>query len=357
MAPETAGESSAAAATAATGTEGEKQAPAAPPVGAGEQQPPTEPAEGGATPAEAQLPVKEQPAWQPGQLPAEGREKAAPVVRRRARELGIDLTEVQGSGPDGRILLQDLEGREPEGKQEAKPAGEPGRAVAQMPEEGSRPLPRLRAAVARIVSQSWDSIPHFTVTMEIAMDDAESIRRQLKHSGILVTVNDLVVKSVAVALQKFPQLNASYTGGGMMLHADINVGVAVGVRDGVLIPVVRGCQHLSLQEISLASHKLAERARSGALSEQEMAGGTFSVSNLGMYGVSDFTAIIYPSQSAVLTVGAVADTAVIREGVPACGKIMKVTLCADHRLVDGAYAAGFLSELKVILENPVRLLI
>jgi len=143
----------------------------------------------------------------------------------------------------------------------------------------------------------------------------------------------------------------------MQVHSEINIGIAVAVPDGVLIPVIHGCQDLTLAEISLGGHGLAERARSGSLSEQDMSGGTFAISNLGMYGVSQFSAIIFPSHAAVLAVGAVIDTAVVRDGAPACAKVMMVTLSADHRLVDGTYAAQFLVELKNILENPLRLLV
>ena len=329
-------------AAAAVATPAEAGKPAAP--GTGER-----PAAGGAEAGGAQGPV-----------PPESRERAAPVVRRRARELDIDLSQVKGSGPEGRILLQDLE------QHEAAPA-EPERPTPSSPAtptvakaaagQGLTPFSRIRGAIAKTVSESWSSIPHFMVTMEIYMDDAEDLRRQLKQSDMPVTINDLVVKGVALALQGFPQLNASFAPGGMRLHDDINIGIAVGVPDGVLVPVVSGCQHLTLLEISKASRALVERARAGSLSEQEMSGGTFSVSNMGMYGVSQFTAIIYPSQAAVLAVGAVADAAVVRAGVPGSAKLMKVTLSADHRLADGAYAAEFLVELKRILENPVRLLV
>jgi len=331
--------------------EGESQAQphAAPPAAKGEEQTPAKPAEvsaaAGAQPAAA--------AGAPAQV-AESRERAAPVVRRRARELGIDLGQVKGSGPDGRILLQDLE----------RPGGAPtekGRAATSAVQapigEVVTPLPRLRAAVARTVSESWSTIPHFTVTMEIAMDEAESVRRQLKEAGQPVTVNDLLVKGAALALQGFPRLNASFTAEGMREHPEFNIGVAVGVPDGVLVPVIPGCQRLSLLQIAEASRGLVGRARSGSLSEQEMSGGTFSISNMGMYGVSQFSAIIHPSQAGVLAVGEVADAVVVRGGVPACARVMKVTLSADHRLVDGAYAAEFLTELKKIMESPVRLLI
>ena len=278
--------------------------------------------------------------------PAESRERAAPVVRRRARELGVDLASVKGSGPDGRILLQDLERHETPAE-----SGQPSAA------KGPRPLSRLRAAIAKTVSESWRSIPHFDVSMDLLMDEAEAVRRQLKQSGVAVTLTGVLVKGVSLALQKFPLLHASFAADGVQLHGEINVGIAVAVPDGVLVPVIHGCQGLSLAQISTAGRGLAERARAGSLSEQEMSGGTFSVSNLGMYGVSQFSAIIYPSHAAVLAVGAVVDTAVVHAGALACAKVMKVTLSADHRLVDGAYAAQFLVELKGILENPVRLLI
>ena len=310
----------------------------------------------------------------PGGPAAESRERAAPVVRRKARELGIDLGQVKGSGPEGRILLQDLESYEAAPARPAQPTppaaaeagaetARPAAAEAGAPPgarlEGAQAIPmsRLRGAVAKTVSESWRSIPHFTVTMDIAMDDAESLRRQLKQSGMAVTLNDLVVKGVALALKAFPRLNATFAEGGIRQHGEINIGVAVGVPDGVLMPVIPGCQRLSLLQISEVGHALVERARSGSLSEQDMSGGTFSVSNLGMYGVSEFTAIIYPSQAAVLAVGAVVDAAVVRAGAPVSAKVMKVTLCADHRVTDGAYVAEFLVELKKILENPVRLLV
>jgi pyruvate dehydrogenase E2 component (dihydrolipoamide acetyltransferase) len=218
-------------------------------------------------------------------------------------------------------------------------------------------LSRLRTAIARTVAESWETIPHFSVTTDVIMDEAEALRRQLKDCGFAVTLNDLVVKGVAVALQKFPRLNASFTADAIELHGEINIGVAVGVPDGVLVPVIAGCQRLSLLEMSAAGRRLVDRARSGALSEQEMSGGTFSVSNLGRYGVSQFSAIIYPSQAAVLAVGAVSDAVVAAGGVPVCARLMKLTLSVDHRIVDGAYAAEFLVGLKGILEKPVRLLI
>jgi pyruvate dehydrogenase E2 component (dihydrolipoamide acetyltransferase) len=336
-----------------TPPEGEKQAPAAPPrPGAEEIQPAGEPKEPfrPAGPPEGAVPTAEL-------ATGAGREKAAPMVRRRARELGIDLAQVQGSGPEGRILLTDLESQE---KQPA-PAGQAPQAVAEAvpaPQgEGPRPMSRLRSAVARTVTESWHNIPHFTVTVDVEMDEAEAVRRQLKQGGMPVSVNDLIVKAVAMALQQFPQLNASFTPEGLQFHSDINIAIAVGMSDGVLMPVLSACQRRSLMDIAQEAKKLVERARSGSLSEQEMHGGTFSISNLGMFGVGSFSAIIYPSQSGVLAVGTVSEVARVNSGVLNSTKVMKVTLSADHRVVDGAYAAQFLAGLKDILENPVRLLI
>jgi pyruvate dehydrogenase E2 component (dihydrolipoamide acetyltransferase) len=321
----------------------------------------------------------EAPAPQPTEAPAGAAasahlERAAPVVRRRARELGIDLAQVTGSGPEGRILLGDLDGQRPATGTGA-PAPAPGEA-RQAPQDsgvqapqgaasaaaaehagGSATLSRLRAAVARTVTESWRSIPHFSVTCEVEMDDAEGVRRQLKSGGIQVSLNDLIVKACALALVKFPRLNASLAGEELTLHPDINVCVAVGVPDGVLMPVVPGCQSLSLQQIAEVSHRLVEKARGGSLSERDMAGGSFAVSNLGMYGVSHFNAIIYPGQAAVLAVGAVTDAVLARHGEPACARVMKLTVSVDHRIADGVYAAQFLGELKGLLENPVRLLL
>ena len=343
--------------TGITAGKGETQAPSATvEPGAGEAQTPVVPARQGSAVKAHVPPAPAETASGGGEARGvtESGVRAAPIVRRRARELGIDLSGLPGSGPDGRILLQDLERNEPAPEESGQTAAPVGQVAAG---EGARPLSRVRAAIAKTVSESWRSIPHFSVTMEILMDEAEGVRRQLKQSGHAVTLNDMVVKGVALSLLRFQQLNASFAADGVQQHSEINIGIAVGLPEGVLVPVIVGCQRLSLLEISQAGRKLVERARQGALGEREMSGGTFSVSNLGMYGVSQFSAVIYPSQAGVLAVGASMDRAVVRAGMPACAKIMQATLSADHRLVDGAYAAEFLQELKAILENPVRLLI
>ncbi|HZV82445.1 MAG TPA: dihydrolipoamide acetyltransferase family protein, partial [Geobacteraceae bacterium] len=291
------------------------------------------------------------------------REKASPVVRRRARELGVDLDTFQGSGPDGRVLLDDLARLAGKGEEEQRTVAEDvvkGEAPAApaRSEPGKVQTPsRIRLAIAKTVTASWREIPQFQVTMEIEMDNAEEVRRELQLSGTPVSVNDMVLKGVSVSLRHFPGLNALFADGEHLLKSEINLGVMVSVDNGLVVPVIKGCEALSLQEIAERSRTLVERARSGTLVPEEMAGGTFSISNLGPQGVSQFSALILPPQVAVLAVGAVCETVIPRRGEPVVARTMRVTLSADHRVVDGAYAAGFLQELRSVLETPVRLLI
>lgn len=331
------------------------------------------PAEAGAAPAAAEDRVNAVPAAMPKPAAA-GKEAAAtpvdaaaapektsPVVRRKARELGINLDDFPGSGPGGRVLLEDLArfaAKQPQAAQtETETAGEEHPGERQSHETEALPLSRMRAAIARVVSSSWRDIPHFSVTVEIRMDTAGEVRRELKANGTPVSLNELVVKGVAVALLKCPLVNASFIDGSVVLHQEVNIGVMVKVEEGLLVPVIKGCQALSLAQIAEGSRQLIERARNGKISESEMAGGTFSVSNLGGYGINQFSAIILPPQVAILAVGSVHDRLVPGKGGPLPAKIMKVTLSADHRVLDGVAAAEFLKELKLVLENPVRLLI
>lgn len=282
-------------------------------------------------------------------------EKASPMVRRMAREMGVDLGDVRGSGPEGRILREDLEKYL---KEQAK--GEEAGAVKPGVTPGvkkTEPLTRMRAAIAKNVALSWHTIPHFSVSVSVEMAEAEKLRLGAKDAGISLTLNDLVVKAAATALGKYPRLNASFSEEGIVLYPEVNVGVAVSIEGGLLVPVVRGCGKLPLKELAAMSRDLVERAREGKISESELSGGTFTVSNLGMFGVDEFSAVIYPGQAAILAVAAVQDTAVVRGDVIVKSRVMKATLSADHRIVDGADAARFLSELKRILENPFSMLV
>lgn len=293
-----------------------------------------------------------------------GAEKASPVVRRRARELGIDLENFQGSGTGGRVLLADLarfvtQRANHQTVLMTEPSQDTGLPAAEgQPQPVNlMPLSRMRGAIARTVSASWKDIPHFYVTMEIEMENAEEVRRELQVAGTAISVNDMVLKGVAVALLKYPGLNAAFIDGKQALQKEINIGIMVNVEDGLIVPVIRECGALSLTAIADRSRQLISLARSGRISQEELNGGTFSVSNLGPFGVSQFSAIILPPQVAILAVGAVCESVIPNGGVPVITRTMKVTLGADHRAVDGAYAAGFLQEFKAALENPVRLLL
>jgi pyruvate dehydrogenase E2 component (dihydrolipoamide acetyltransferase) len=299
-------------------------------------------------------------------------EQAAPIVRRKAREMGIDLSLVQGSGPGGRILPEDLErfagvSMAPE----IVPLEEPAELKAppdeppitgqlhkgEPPAITELPISRMRGAIARSVEKAWREIPHFTVSVDLSMDAAEEVRTELKEGGTAISVNDMVIKGAALALRAFPMVNASFAGDRIIMPGAINIGIAVSLPEGLLVPVLRGCETLSLKEIAFKSRQLIERARSGQLSETELSGGTFSISNLGMYGVTSFSAVIHPSQGAILAVGGVRQVVGVKNCQPCVCRTMNLTLSADHRLIDGSYAAEFLGELRHNLETPVRLLI
>lgn len=286
---------------------------------------------------------------------------AAPVVRRRARELGIDLADVTGSGPEGRILLEDLE---PSTAGESKAAKAKGAAREGSPDDvpsgkepprEARQQSRMRAAIARTVTNSWQSIPHFSVTAEIRMDAAEQLRQQLKADGTAASMTALLVKATALALDGFPRLNASLRGNQEVIHPEINIGIVVRRDEGLLVPVLRGCGGLSLAAVAERAARLIDRARHGQLSDTELSGGTFAISNLGMYRVHSFVALILPPMAAVLAVGAVRDGVVVEAGRPVVARLMSLTLSADHRLVDGAYAAEFLQRVSDLLEKPGQL--
>lgn len=298
---------------------------------------------------------KENPAAEEAAAPGEVR--AAPVVRRRARELGIDLEAVTGSGPGGRVLLEDLEAAEsgatPGEEAAAQKQQEHGMETSRGGEAvEAKPLSRMRAAIARTVSDSWRSIPHFSVTVDVCMDAAERLRESLKKDGRKVSITALLVKASAKALAKFPRLNASLKEERLVIHQHVNIGLVTRRDDGLLVPVLRDCTELSLADIALRTTQLVDRARQGQLSDTEMSGGTFAISNMGMYGIHSFVALILPPMTAVLAVGSVRDAVVAEGGEPVVSRMMLLTLSADHRIVDGVYVAEFLQQLKSFLEEP-----
>ncbi len=279
-------------------------------------------------------------------------EKASPLVRRLAREAGVSLNEVSGSGHDGRITQEDLSSftlNRHNGPKAAEPAPLPPAKL----QTAHAALTPLRQAVAETVTLSWQSIPHFSVTVEIDMNGCREITQELKDLSTVIGYNALIIKACATALVNFP-LFLSDVGAS---SDEINIGFAVSKPDGIVVPVIRQCQRLSVSAIEREFSRLADKGRAGHLTSDEMTGGAFTVSNLGMFGVDEFTALIIPGQTAILAVGAICERAVVRNSQLAVATTMRVTLSCDHRRVDGAYAASFLAELRSILERPVSLLV
>lgn len=281
---------------------------------------------------------------------------SAPVVRRRARELGIDLATVTGSGPGGRILLEDLD--QGAALRTERPVQAPSRGPESMPPVAAlagEPLSKMRLAIARTVSESWRTIPHFAVTVEVRMDAAERFRQEQLAQQTEMSLTALLVKAATLALQKFPRLNASLQGERLVMHPEINIGIAVRRDDGLLVPILRECATLPLAEMAKRLAQLVGRARNGQLNQTELNGGTFAISNLGMYQVHSFNALILPPMAAVLAVGAVRDGMVVEQRQPVVARLLSLTLSADHRIVDGVYAAEFLQQVKHLLEQPEML--
>ena len=305
--------------------------------------------------------------YQPPSLPAEPPEgvRASPIARRLARERGVDLSEVSGTGPGGRIVEKDvLEYRPPAtipaaASQETPEADGVAEAVPAQAGERAE-LSRMRQAIARVTSDSKREAPHFYVTAEIDVGRAMALRQEVNDavdSDSRVTVNDLIVRACALALEKHPKFNASFSDGALEFHSQVNIGIAIALEAGLMVPGIANCQEKSLVELAAASKDLIQRAHSGHLRNDEYSSTTFSVSNLGMFDVESFAAIIYPPHAAVLAVGSVKEQPVVRDGQLAVGQMMKATLSTDHRVADGAEAAQFLMEVKRVLENPVTLLL
>lgn len=284
--------------------------------------------------------------------------QAAPVVRRRAGELGIDLAQVVGSGPEGRVMLEDLERHIPHGSlPPADAAAEPQSGVSPLSVQssGSTPLSRIRGAVARTTSDSWRTIPHFYLTREIGMDQAEQVIRGLRDEGIAASLNALILSAAAQALTAFPALNSGCIDGGIVSYSDVNLAFAVALDDGLQMPVIRRANDKGVRELTAESSRLASKARQGGLSVDEISGGSFSVSNLGMYGVDSMASIIMPGQAAILGLGSVTDRPLVRNGQLQAARLMTATISCDHRIVDGVTAAGFLDKFKRLLEHPSEL--
>ena len=287
-----------------------------------------------------------------------GSMKASPVARKMAADKGIDLARIRGSGPGGRIIEKDVEEAAAQ-KPAVKVVPTVGAAPAAPGAYREEDMSLMRKTIARRMTESKTTVPHFYLTMEIDMEDAVHFRKSLNelHPESKVSFNDMVVRAVALALRKHPRVNASFRGEKIRWNEVIDVGVAVALEDGLITPIIRQCDTKDLTAIAGEMQTLADKARRKRLRPEEYQGGTFTVSNLGMYEVEEFSAIINPPEGAILAVGAVTLKPVVWEAQIAARHRMKVTLSCDHRVVDGASGALFLQEMKKLLENPVSLLL
>ena len=295
---------------------------------------------------------QESPTTEAAPATSDGVVLASPIAKRLARERGIELSRIPGTGPGGRIVEQDVLNYQ-------APAVA-GTAVAAPLTDERVELSRMRQTIAKVTSDSKRDAPHFYVTAEIDMTKAVDFRRDINDTvptESRVSVNDLIIKASAMALAHYPKFNASFQGDYLQMNGSINIGIAIALEAGLIVPGINGCEGKSLLEIAAASTDLINRANSGALRNDEYSGTTFSISNLGMFDVESFAAIIYPPHAAVVAVGTVKEQPVARGGQVVLAQIMKATLSVDHRVADGAEAAQFLMEVKKFLENPVSLVI
>lgn len=301
-----------------------------------------------------------------------GRVKISPKARRHARDLGIAVEHIAGTGPGGRIVFSDVESF---AAQTAAAATAPAPAAGPAPSvtpaaagPGSKrvqrraPLSGLRKVAATRLAESASTIPHFYLTMDVDMTRLTGLREQLiaygeKRGLARVSVNDLIIKAAGIALRAFPAVNASLEGGEIVEYADVNVGFAVALDDGLVVPVVASADQKSVFDIAAETRSLGEKARGRGLGPEDYGFGTFTISNLGMFGVDQFTAIINPPEAAILAVGRVKDAPVVVDGKVEIKDMMSITLSSDHRLIDGAVAGQFLAHLREILEQPLELLI
>jgi pyruvate dehydrogenase E2 component (dihydrolipoamide acetyltransferase) len=308
-----------------------------------------------------------------------GRTKASPVARRMARELGLELAQLQGTGPGGRIVKADVEAAakgdgaqaapvEAPSAPEAEPEPEapkppapvvPGEAQTGKGETTTQDLTRLQQTVARRMAESKATAPDFVLNIDVDMEEAVDLRKRLKAAAsegqTVPSFNDFVVKAAALALRDYPRANGAYRDGKFELYSRVNVGVAVAGQDALVVPTVFDADSKSLGQISRETRALAERVRAGAITPPELSSGTFTVSNLGMFGIQSFVAVINPPQAAILAVGAMAPTPVVRDGEVVVRNIMRITLACDHRILYGADAAEFLGRIRERLENPLQL--
>jgi pyruvate dehydrogenase E2 component (dihydrolipoamide acetyltransferase) len=301
----------------------------------------------------------------------DGRFRASPIVRRLARDNNLDLSKIEGTGPAGRIVERDVRAAmergdaQADGRAAEAPEAAPAPAAAPEPTGAPRTeikeMPRMQRVIAERMTQAKQQIPHFYATVEVEMDELMALRKQLneqlEEQGIKLSVNDFVMKACAVALKEYPNLNSLWTSRGIELHEQVDLAMAVALEAGLITPVIRDAANKTLSAISAASKDLAKRAREGGLKPEEYQGGTFTVSNMGMFGVESFSAIINPPQAAIVAVSSIMQRAIFKgeEVVPV--SLMKLTLSADHRIANGAEGAQYMAEVKRLLEHPMTLVV
>lgn len=284
----------------------------------------------------------------------DGRVKASPLAKAMAKERGIALTSVTGSGPEGRIVKRDVE----DFKESARPAASAPVSMGSGESFEDQPLSQMRKTIARRLTESKNSAPHFYLTMEIDMANIWEARKAMNEmSPVKLSFNDLIIKAVAMALRQHPNVNSSWLGDAIRTNHHINVGMAVAVDNGLIVPVIRHADNSSLSQIATESRRLAGLAREGKLQPDDYTGSTFTISNLGMFGIEQFTAIINAPDACILAIGAIKDVPVVKDGEIVPGKTMHVTMSCDHRVVDGAIGAAFLVTFKQLLEDPLRMMI
>ena len=317
--------------------------------GAGAPAPAKAPAAGPASQAPAATTPRASPAPQPPPDATPGRVKASPLARRIARERGVDLAVVRGSGPGGRIIKRDLEGA---AAVSAVPA--PSATVAAFQDV---PLTQIRKTIARRLVESLGPIPHFFLTVEIDMERVWDAREALNHLGEepRISFNDIIVKVVAQALRQHRECNAWWQGDFIRYFGDVHLGMAVAVDQGLITPVIRYADQKSLRQIALETGDLSRRARERKLTPEEYTGSTFSVSNLGMLGIHEFTAVINPPEAGIVAVGGITQQPVVEDGAVTVRRRMRITMSCDHRVIDGATGARFLQTVKRMLENPLAM--
>ncbi|EIM75104.1 pyruvate dehydrogenase complex dihydrolipoamide acetyltransferase [Nitritalea halalkaliphila LW7] len=322
--------------------------------------------------AKAEAPKQEEPAKETPKASSadsrasstdNGRLKASPLAKRLAEEKGIDIREVKGSGESGRIIKRDVENFTPKAAPAAPEAAAASSSAAAAPAIGQESfreekVSQMRKTIAKRLAESKFTAPHFYLTMEINMDKAIAARKSMNEiSSVKLSFNDMVIKAAAAALRKHPKVNSSWLGDKIRYNDHIHIGMAVAVEEGLLVPVIRFADAKSLSQISEEAKSLGAKAKNKELQPKDWEGNTFTISNLGMFGIEEFTAIINPPDACIMAVGGIKETVIVKDGQMQVGNVMKVTLSCDHRVVDGAVGSAFLQTFKQLLEDPVRILV